>query len=237
MDSAPRSIARSDGVNAARQFAAHLRKDFLLEWRSRDIFNGLLFFSLLVMFVFSLAFDPVGAQAREMAGGIVWIALLFAIIIALNQAWTRETNNAVMDALRMTPADPALLFLAKALANFAFVTLLELFAAPIFVIFYNLHPLGEPWKLWLVMPLATWGLVCNGTFFAVLSLRTRHREMMLPLLLMPISIPCLLGAVAATTAIFTGMDSPDLWIKLLGGYDVIFTIAGLLLFGAVLNAE
>jgi heme exporter protein B len=142
-----------------------------------------------------------------------------------------------MDALRMAPADPALLFLAKAVANFAFVTVLELFAAPVFVIFYNLHPLGDTWKLALAMPLATWGLVCNGTFFAALSLRTRHREMMLPLVLVPISIPCLLGAVQATTAIFTGADSPDLWMKLLAGYDIIFTAVGLLLFGFVLHAE
>jgi len=130
-----------------------------------------------------------------------------------------------------------MLFLGKAAANFLFVTVLELVSAPLFAVFYNLHPLGESWKLLLLMPLATWALVCNGTFFAALSLRTRNREMMLPLVLFPLSVPALLGAVQAMTAVLTGVDSPDLWIKLIVGYDVIYTAASVALFGVVLNAE
>lgn len=224
-------------MSALRVLSAHFKKELLLEWRSRDVINGMLFFSLLVVVVFSISFDPTSAQSRAIAGGVLWIALLFAIVVALNQAWTRESRNGVLDGLRLAPVDPALLFLAKALANFLFVTILELIGAPLFVVFYNLHPLGDAWKLWLLMPLATWALVCNGTFFAALSLRTRNRELMLPLVLFPLSIPALLGAVQAMTAILSGMDSPDPWMKLVLGYDVIFTTVGLLLFGAVLNAE
>lgn len=224
-------------MTAVHQLWAHLKKELLLEWRSRDAINGLLFFALLVIVVLSLAFDPTMAQSRAVAGGILWIALLFAIVLALNQAWLREQRHDVLDGLRMSPADPALLFLGKALANFLFVTAIELIATPVFVVFYNLHPLGQTWKLLLALPLGTWALLVNGTFFAALSLRTRNREMMLPLILFPLSIPALLGCVQSTTAIFTGMDSPDLWLKLLGGYDIIFTVASLLLFGTVLNAE
>lgn len=224
-------------MNALRQLGAHFRKDLLLEWRSRDAINGMLFFSLLVVVVFALAFDPTAAESRAIAGGILWIALLFAIVVALNQAWIREARNSVLDGLRLSPADPAMLFLGKALANFLFVTVLELIGAPLFTIFYNLRPLGETWKLLLLMPLATWALVGNGTFFAALSLRTRNREMMLPLVLFPLSIPVLLAAVQAMTSILTGIDSPDLWLKLIGGYDVIFTTASLVLFGIILNAE
>ncbi len=135
------------------------------------------------------------------------------------------------------PASPGLLFLAKALVNFLFVTLLELILAPLFIVFYNLHVLGDSFKLLLILPLGTWALVTNGTFFAALSLRTRNRELMLLLVLFPLSIPALLGAVLATTAVFTGLESPDLWIKLLLVFDVIFTTAGLLLFDVVLSAE
>jgi heme exporter protein B len=220
-----------------KQFTAHLRKEFLLEWRSRDAINGMLFFSLLIAVVFSLAFDPTAAASRAIAGGIIWIAVLFGIVIALNQAWLRETRHNVLDAIRLAPAEPALLFLAKAVANFVFVTALELISTPVFVIFYNLHPLGESWKLLLLLPLATWALIVNGTFFAALSLRTRNRELLLPLILFPLSIPALLGAVQATTAILTGTDSPDLWMKMLLAYDVIYTVAGLLLFETVLSAE
>ncbi len=95
----------------------HLRKDLQLEWRSRDSINGMLFFSLLVVVVFSLAFDPTAAMSRQIAGGILWVALLFASITALNQAWTREQRNHVLDAQRMAPSPPSALFLGKALAN------------------------------------------------------------------------------------------------------------------------
>lgn len=215
----------------------HLRKDLQLEWRSRDAINGMLFFSLLVVVVFAFAFDPTAAMSRQIAGGILWVALLFASITALNQAWTREQRNRVLDALRMSPAPPSALFLGKALANLLFVAMVEVVLAPLFIVFYNLHALGEGWKLALVMPLGTWALVCNGTFFAALGLRSRNRELLLPLILFPISIPALLGMMQATTAILTGEFEPGPWIRLLVAYNVAFTTACLLLFETVLSAE
>jgi heme exporter protein B len=224
-------------VNYLGHVLSHLRKDLQLEWRSRDAINGMLFFSLLVVVVFAMAFDPTAAASREIAGGILWVALLFASVTALNQAWTRELRNRVMDAHRMAPSPPSALFLGKALANLIFVGLVELVLAPLFIVFYNLHALGEGRLLWLVMPLGTWALVCNGTFFAALGLRTRNRELLLPLILFPISIPALLGMVQATTAILTGEFEPGQWIRLLAAYDIAFTTVCLLLFETVLNAE
>jgi len=220
-----------------RHVFGHLRKDLQLEWRSRDAINGMLFFSLLVVVVFAMAFDPTRAVSREIAGGILWVALLFASVTALNQAWTREQRNRVMEAQRMAPSPPSALFLGKALANMIFVGLVELVLAPLFIVFYNLHALGQGWVLWLVMPLGTWALVCNGTFFAALGLRTRNRELLLPLILFPISIPALLGMVQATTGILTGEFEPGRWIRLLAAYDIAFTAVCLLLFETVLNAE
>ena len=225
-----------------RHVLNHLRKDLRLEWRSRDSINGMLFFSLLVVVVFSLAFDPTGnpAMTRQITGGILWIALLFASVTALNQSWTREVRNAVLEAQRMAPAPPSALFVGKALANLLFVTLVEVVLAPLFVIFYNLHVLGNAWLLLAVLPLGTWALVVNGTFFAALGLRTKNRELMLPLLLFPISVPALLAMVNATTGILTGELDPiqvNLWIRLLAGYDILFTTVCLLLFGTILNAE
>jgi heme exporter protein B len=137
----------------------------------------------------------------------------------------------------MAPAPPASLFLAKVIANFLFVTVVQIILAPLFAIFYNLHPVGQGWLLALVVPLGTWALVVNGTFFAALSVRARNRELLLPLLLFPIFIPALLGMVEASTSILVGDAEPRLWIQLLAGYDVIFTTVGLLLFGTVLDAE
>ena len=215
----------------------HVRKDLRLEWRSRDAITGMLFFALLVTVVFSMAFEPTSAVSRQIAGGIVWIVLLFACVNALNQSWTREQRNHVLDAHRMAPAPTSTLFLGKALANLVFVSAVELVLAPLFTVFYNLHALGQGWLLLVVMPLGTWALVSNGTFFAALGLRTRNRELMLPLVLFPISIPALLAMIQATTGILTGESDPGLWIKLLVGYDIIFTTACVLLFDTVLNAE
>ncbi len=224
-------------MNFARHVLTHLRKDLRLEWRSRDAITGMLFFSLLVVVVFSLAFDPTAAVSRQIAGGILWIVILFAATTTLNQSWNREQRNQVLDVQRMAPSSPAALFLGKALANMIFVTAVELVLAPLFTIFYNLRALGHAWLLLLVLPLGTWALVANGTFFAALGLRTRNREVMLPLVLFPISLPALLAMVQASTNILTGEYEPAIWIKLLAGYDIVFTTACLLLFELTISAE
>ncbi len=225
----------SPGIHSS--MLTHLAKDLRLEWRSKDALNAMLFFALLVVVMFSLSFDPTQAESRRIAGGILCVAILFAATSALNQAWARELRHQVLDAQRMSPAPAAALLLAKVLANFLFVSAVELILAPLFVVFYNLHALGQGWLLLVVLPLGSWALVVNGTFFAALSLRTRSRELMLPLLLFPIFIPALLGMASAAQAILTGETDPGLWIELLAGYDVVFTTAAVLLFETVLHAE
>ncbi|HEY0784655.1 MAG TPA: heme exporter protein CcmB [Acidobacteriaceae bacterium] len=233
-------MSRPDPGQPPGLFAAtrtHLAKDLRLEWRSKDALNAMLFFALLVVVLFSLAFDPTQAESRRIAGGILSVAILFAATTALNQAWSRELRHQVLDAQRMSPAPAAALLLAKVLANFLFVTAVELLLAPLFIVFYNLHAQGQGWLLFLVLPLGTWALVINGTFFGALSIRTRSRELMLPLLLFPIFIPALLAMTSAAQAILTGEADPGLWLELLAGYDVVFTTAALLLFETVLHAE
>lgn len=216
---------------------ANLRKDLRLEWRSKDALNAMGFFALLVVVIFAMSFDPSAEESRRIAGGIFWVAFLFAAVVALNQTWAREMRNQVLDAYRVSPAPASALFFSKVLGNFLFVGLIETLVSPLFIIFYNLRTVGPAWQLAVVFLLGTWALVANGTFFAALSLRTRNREVMLPLLLFPISIPALLAMVQATTAILSGENSPEMWIKILAGYDVVFTVAGLLLFETVLHAE
>jgi heme exporter protein B len=220
-----------------RALWTHLGNNLRIEWRSREAINSMLFFALLVVVLFSLAFDPQGAFARQIAGGVLCVATLFASVRALNQAWAREIRHQVLDAQRMAPTPGADLFLAKVIANFFFVTIVQVVLAPVFVVMYNLHILGQAWQLLLVLPLGTWALVANGTFFAALSIRSRNRELLLPLILFPIFIPALLAMVLATGSILTGDSDPTLWIKLLVGYDIIFTTVSLLLFDVVLHAE
>ncbi|MEG9438277.1 heme exporter protein CcmB [Edaphobacter sp. HDX4] len=220
----------------------HLRKDLRLEWRSRDSINGMLFFVLLMVVVFSIAFDPAGypAVTRQISGGILWVGLLFASMTALNQSWTREQRNQVLEAQRMAPSPASALFVGKALANMIFVLVVEIVLAPIFVIFFNLHVLGNAWLLALILPLGTWALVVNGTFFAALGLRARNRELLLPLILLPLSLPAVLMMVQATTGVLTAELDPVYlrsWITQLAGYDLIYTTVCILLFETVLNAD
>jgi heme exporter protein B len=216
---------------------ATLVKDVRLEWRSKDSINSMLFFALLVVVIFSFSFDPLAEESRRIAGGLIWVAFLFAAVVALNQTWARELRNQVLDAYRVSPAPANSLFVAKALGNFMFVSVLELLMTPLFMVFFNLRALGPAWQLLPLALFGTWALVVNGTFFAAMSLRTRSREIMLPLLLFPISIPALLAMVNGTTAILTGEDPAKFWIVLLATYDVVFTIACLLLFETVLESE
>jgi heme exporter protein B len=216
---------------------ATLTKDLRLEWRSKDALNSMLFFSLLVVVVFSFSFDPNAEESRQIAGGLVWVAFLFAAVVALNQTWARELRNHVLDAYRVSPAPANSLFLAKAVGNFIFVAVLEILMTPLFIMFYKLRALGPAWQLVPVAALGTWALVVNGTFFAAISLRTRSREVMLPLILFPISIPALLGMVEATKIVMTGESSAKFWIVLLAVYDLVFTTACLALFETVLDAE
>ena len=218
---------------------AHLEKDLRIEWRSWQALTSMLFYALLVVVLFSIAFDPTADVSRQISGGVLCVATMFASVSLLNQAWTREIRHQVMDALRMTPSDGAALFLAKVLANFLFVCIVQVVLGPIFFIFYNLHPLGDTWLLLLVIPLGTWALVANGTFFAAISIRSRNRDLLLPLILFPIFLPALLAMVLSVKTILTGDGSDPhlLWIKMLAGYDIIFMTVSLLLFDTVLQAE
>jgi heme exporter protein B len=220
-----------------RALFTHLAKDLRIEWRSLDAIISMLFFSGLVVVLFSIAFDPHGEFSQRISGGVLCVATMFASVSALNQAWSREIRHQVMDAQRMVPSPAAELYLAKVIVNFLFVTIVQIVLAPFFFIFYNLHVAGQGWLLALVLPLGTWALVSNGVFFAALSMSTRNRELLLSIILFPIFIPALLAMVQATTDIFTGEADPTLWIKMLTGYDIIFTTVSLLLFDTALHAD
>ena len=217
----------------------HLAKDLRLEWRSKDAINGMLFFALMVVVLFSLAFDPTAAISRQIAGGILCVATLFASVTALNQAWTRELRHQVLDAQRMAPAPPAALFLAKVIANFIFVTVVQIVLAPLFAIFYNLHPLGQKWLLLLVLPLVhlgaggEWNIPCRA-----LGPDSATGSCCFPccFLLSSSSQRCSAWSRRRRPSCWADSE-PGLWIKLLAGYDVIFTTVSLVLFSTVLNAE
>jgi heme exporter protein B len=212
-------------------------KDLRAELRSKEAINASLSFALVILLLFSFAFDPSEEQTRQLSGGLLWIVFAFAGTLVLNRSFARELPNDCLDGLVAAPISSAALFLGKALASFVLVLGVELISLPVFGIFYNVRWTTQFWPLLLVMALGTWGLAVIGTVFSALTVNIRLREVMLPLLIYPMMIPALMAAMRLTTDLIAGQPlAGDLqvWLKLLVGFDVIFTALALALVEAVL---
>jgi heme exporter protein B len=210
-------------------------KDLLSEARTRDAFNAMLFFALLVIVLFSFSFQPTTDAERRMAGGLLWVAFLFAGLIVLDRSFLRERINECLDALRLSPAPPSAIFLGKCVANFLFVLGAEGVVLPLFLIFFDLSIRGAAEGAVLVLLLGTWALVVNGTFFAAMTAHLRSREVMLPLVLVPISVPALIAVVEASASLLLGEDPIGAWLQMLAGFDLIYTTLSLVLFKTILE--
>ncbi|HUJ22036.1 MAG TPA: heme exporter protein CcmB [Bryobacteraceae bacterium] len=221
----------------ARHVAIILRKDLRSELRSKEAINASLSFALVILLLFNFAFDPSADETREMTGGLLWIVFAFAGTLILNRSFVRELPNDCLDGLIAAPISSAALFLGKAGANFVLVMAVELISLPIFGIFYNVRWAQQAWSLLLVLALTTWGLTVIGTIFSALTVNLRIRELMLPILVYPIMIPALLGAMEVTGPLIAGkpLDGDLLtWVRLLVAFDIIFTALSVSLIDTVL---
>jgi len=215
---------------------AHIvMKDLVSEARTRELTNAMLFFALLVLVLFSFSFQPASDEERRVAAGVLWIAFLFAGVSVLDRSFWRERVNECLDAWRLTPASASALFLGKCVANALFLLLAEVILVPLFLVFFDLSIGGDVGTWALVIVLGTWALVVNGTFFAAMTTHLRSRELMLPLLLLPISVPALIAVVEATAAVLLGEGALRVWIQVLAAFDLIYTTLALLLFETVLE--
>ena len=214
-------------------------KDLRSEIRSKESINASLAFALVILFLFSLAFDPTSDEVREIAGGLLWLVFAFAGTLILNRSFARELVNDCLDALLASPVSGAQLYLGKAIANFVILMVVEALSMPVFSIFYNVH-----WKdaqtIWIlagVMLLGTWGLTVIGTLFSAMTVNLRLRELMLPMLVYPMMIPALMGAITLSALLVAGEPlgaDNQIWFRLLVAFDVIFTLLSLALVETVL---
>ena len=220
-----------------RQVLVIMAKDLRAELRTKEAINASLSFALVVLLLFSFAFDPSEETTREISGGLLWIVFAFAGTLLLNRSFARELNNDCLDALISAPISGAALFLGKALANYVLVLAVELIALPLFGVFYNVRWTSQFWQLMMVIFLATWGMTVTGTIFSALTVNIRLREVMLPILNFPILIPALLGAMQLTSSLVAGNPitaANDSWLKMLIGFDVMYTAVSLALVETVL---
>lgn len=217
-------------MTTARAAAIILGKELRLEFRTRELLTATIVFALTMVILFSFAFDPTAAEARRIGPGLLWIAFLFAGSLMLNSSFARERSNDTLDALRMAPVSAFAILSGKMLANFVFMSLAELLLVPVFSMLYNVSLAGVIGRLILVLILGTAGLVIIGTVFSAVAAHARMRELLLPLLLLPILAPLLIAAVEATASLLS--DPPALdrtWVTFLAGFDIVFLTASWLL--------
>ena len=224
-------------LSFARQTLTIAAKDLRSELRTKEALNASFAFALVILLLFSFAFEPTEEQTRQMSGGLLWLVFAFAGALILNRSFARELPNDCLDALIAAPISGAALFLGKALANLALLLAVELVCLPVFGIFYNVAWTRRFWPLMGVVLLGTWGVTVVGTVFSALTVNLRLRELMLPMLVYPILIPCLLAGVQLTTPLVMGQAltaDAEVWIRLLVAFDVIFTALSLALVETVL---
>jgi heme exporter protein B len=221
----------------ARRAGAIFWKDVTAERRTKTNFNAVVFLAALILLLFGFALGPDQEALRRAAGGVIWLTVLFSGVLSFSRGWASELEGGAMEALLLYPGDRRSIFLGKVAANLLFVLLVEVVLVPAAAILYDLPILGRALPIALVILLGTLGFVTLGTFYAAMASRLRAREVLLPLLLFPMLVPLLIGAVKSTGALLVGdpMGESGAWIRLLLVFDVIFFVAALFAFEYVIE--
>jgi heme exporter protein B len=214
-----------------------LGKELRTEFRSRELLTTTVVFILIVIVLFSFTFDPTAEESRRFGPGLLWLAFLFAASLMLQPCFLREQNNDTLSALRLSVSDPFAIFLAKLTANTFFLLLTELLLLPIFAVMYNVPVLPVLHWVVLVFFLGSLGISVAGTALSAISAQARMRELLLPLLLLPLLTPILVASTEVTMALLDRAPYVQ-WkgIGFLAVFDLVFLTA-LWLFGEYLLEE
>ncbi len=211
---------------------AILWKDLLVELRTKESLASLFLLGTLLLLVLSFAFDPSHPLRESAAPGILWVAIIFSGTIGINRTLLRERDNDCFSGLLLAPIDRGTVYLAKTVVNFTLLSIAELFLVPLFIFFFNLPFLETIARLVRIVPLTTVGFAAIATLFSAVSLQTRAREVMLPLVMLPLATPLFLAAVETTAVLLAGqpVDQVAHWFTLTAVFDVVFLVVGWLTF-------
>jgi heme exporter protein B len=224
-------------VSFARRALVVAWKDLLVERRSKETLNALLFFSLLLLFVFQLALGPDRERLASVLPGLLWIGFILSGLLALGRTFLIEREHDCWEGLLLAPGDKSAIYLGKLAGNLVVMLAVEALVLALFVLFFNIEIGGALPGLALVIALGTVGLASIGTLFAAMTAHLRARELLFPVLFLPMEVPVLLATVQATQALFLGesLGSVAHWLKLLIAADVIYLAAGVLTFDFILE--
>lgn len=224
-------------MNELRKVRVLVAKDLAAEWRSKEILSSTIFFAMLILTVFAFGFEPGRFDPRDFGPGILWAAFLFAAILGMNRLFLAERESGGLEGLMLCPVDRTTLYVAKSLSLFLFLAVTAAATLLLFVVFFNV-PLAGRWPgLVVVTLLGTAGLAALGTTFAAMAVRTRAREFLLPMLLVPVIVPLLIAVVRSTGSVLhgDGLGPVRGWLELLVAFDAIFLAVGYVTFPAVLE--
>lgn len=221
-------------------------KDLTAERRTKANFNSVAFLAALILLLFGFALGPDTEALRNVAGGVLWLTVLFSGVLSFNRSYEQELENGALEMLLLYPGDRRSIFLGKLIANLTFVLLVEAVLVPLAAILYDIPIWGVLGPLALVLFLGTFGFVTLGTFYAAMASRLRAREVLLPLLLFPMLIPLLIAAVQATSLILSGdMMVGDAaggstllsgsWLRVIVVFDIVFFVGALYAFEHVIE--
>ncbi|MER2599146.1 MAG: heme exporter protein CcmB [Caldilineales bacterium] len=218
-----------------RKVLAIVWKDVRAELRTKDILSSMLVFAGLSVLIFQFAFDLRADNVRLVLPGVLWIAVTFAGVLGLNRSFILEQDRGCMEGLLLAPMDRSAIYFGKLIGNLLFIAVVELLLLPLMSVLFNVSLLSP--TLVLVLALGTLGYAAVGTLFAALSINTRAREVMLPILLFPVMIPVFVAGVQAVSGLLDGDTLADIakWIRLLLAYDGIFIAAAMILFDYVVE--
>lgn len=214
---------------------AVLWKDLSAELRSRELLSAMLVFALLVILIFNFALDLKPAIRREVTSGVLWATFAFAGTLGLNRSMATEKDRGCLDGLLLAPVDRSAIYFGKALGNLAFMSVIEAIVLPIYSVLYNVN-LFNPGLIMIIL-MGSVGYVAVGTLLSTMSVQTRTRDMLLPILLFPLVIPVLIAAVKASAGFLDASPWRDIapWFNLLLVYDVIFVAIAFMVFDYVVE--
>jgi len=222
-------------LNFFRKVCAIVAKDVAAELHTREMVSAMLVFAVLALFIFSYVFNLQGAMARAPAPGVLWATVAFAGTLGLSRSLAREQQSGCIDGLMLAPVDRSAIFFGKAIGNLIFMAVVETVLLPLFSALFD-APLLQP-EVLLVAVLGTVGYGAVGTLLAAIAVNTRAREVMLPVLLLPLAIPALIAAVQATGRLVEGGTLAEAggWVRLLVVYDLVIVAVSMLTFGYVVE--
>jgi heme exporter protein B len=214
-----------------------MKKDLAMELRGKEVFSSIFMFSTLVVVLMNFAFDLNTLDAEKMAGGVLWVAFIFSGAIAMNRSFMSEQEEGCLSALMLAPIDRSAIFFGKTFSGLLVMLFTMGLVTPVFTVLYNVDVMSRPGWQTLTFVLGALGFITVGTLISAISVNLRAREMMGPLLLLPVVTPVLIAAVQMSGGLIRNEPLADLmiWLKILAAFDVVYLVVSWLLFEHIIE--